>query len=80
LPCKGKRSDQGRQAMITITRILAKVAKINGSAKTRDHVESLIMAAYEAGRRDGVADVRITLEDDHGTDHTPALEIITANY
>lgn len=67
--------------MITITRILAKVTKVNGSDKTRRHVEALIMAAYEAGRRDGVADVRITLEDDMiNDDHSKALEIITANY
>lgn len=67
--------------MITLARILAKVAKVNGSPKTRLHVEALVMAAYEAGRRDGIADVRITLEDDMiNDDHTKALEIITANY
>ena len=67
--------------MITLARILAKVAKVNGSAKTRDHIEALVIAAYEAGRRDGIEDVRITLEDDLiNDDHSKALEIITANY
>lgn len=63
-----------------MTRILAKVAKLTINAATRKLVERLIEDAYEAGKRDGVADVKMTLEDDNGTDHTAALEIIEANW
>jgi hypothetical protein len=66
--------------MTTIDRIIAKVQKITGSAKTRNHVESLVMAAYEAGRKSAITDIRMTLEDDTDSDHTDALEVIEANF
>lgn len=66
--------------MTTIDRIIAKVQKITGSVKTRNHVESLVMAAYEAGRKSAITDIRMTLEDDADSDHADALEIIEANF
>lgn len=66
--------------MKIIDRIMARAAKITGSDKTRRQVENLIMQAYEAGRRDAIKDVVITLEDDMiNDDHAAAIELINAN-
>jgi hypothetical protein len=63
--------------MDIMTRLMNKVWKISASEKTRQHIASLLQEAYEAGKRDGIEDVRITLEDLAETD---AVEIIESNY
>lgn len=69
--------------MKIIDRIIRKAAKVNGSAKTRAHVEALIMAAYEAGRADMKTDIMVNLADDMLTeqhlDHMGALDMIRNN-
>lgn len=69
--------------MKLIDRIMGRATKVNGSAKTRAHVESLIMAAYEAGRADMKADILANLTDDMLTevhlDHMGAVDIIRNN-
>lgn len=69
--------------MRLIDRIMGRATKVNGSAKTRAHVESLIMAAYEAGRADMKADILANLTDDMLTevhlDHMGAVDIIRNN-
>lgn len=67
--------------MITITQIVSRVAKIMNGDRRAARIEDMILKAYEAGRRDGVADVRTTLYDDMiNADHIAAIEIIDANY
>lgn len=66
--------------MITITQIISRVAKIMNGDRRAARIEDMILKAYEAGRRDGVADVRMTLEDDCTATHSSALLIIAANY
>lgn len=61
-------------------RIMAKIAKLSINAATRKLVEKLAEEAYEAGRRDGITNVRITLEDDTDSDHSEAIELIKANF
>jgi hypothetical protein len=69
--------------MKIIDRIMKRASKVNGSDKTRAHIESLIMAAYEAGRADMKADIMINLTDDMLTeqhlDHLGALDMIRNN-
>lgn len=69
--------------MKIIDRIIRRASKVNGSRKTRAHVESLIMAAYEAGRADMKADIVANLTDDMLTeqhlDHMGALDMIRNN-
>lgn len=69
--------------MRIIDRIIGRARKINGSAKTRAHVENLIMAAYEAGRADMRADILDMLCDDMLTevhlDHMGAVDMIRSN-
>ncbi len=69
--------------MRLIDRIMGRATKVNGSAKTRAHVESLIMAAYEAGRADMKADILANLTDDMLTevhlDHMGAVDMIRNN-
>lgn len=69
--------------MKLIDRIIRRGTKVNGSAKTRAHIENLIMAAYEAGRADMRADILANLTDDMLTevhlDHMGAVDIIRSN-
>jgi hypothetical protein len=69
--------------MKIIDRIIRRGTKVNGSAKTRAHIENLIMAAYEAGRADMRADILANLTDDMLTevhlDHMGAVDIIRSN-
>lgn len=69
--------------MKIIDRIIRRASKVNGSAKTRAHLETLIMAAYEAGRADMKADIVANLTDDMLTeqhlDHMGALDMIRNN-
>ena len=69
--------------MKLIDKLIKRAAKINGSAKTRAHLESLIIAAYEAGRADQRADSIEILTDDMLTeghlDHLGALDMIRNN-
>lgn len=69
--------------MKIIDRIIRRGTKVNGSAKTRTHVENLIMAAYEAGRADMRADILDMLCDDMLTevhlDHMGAVDMIRSN-
>lgn len=69
--------------MKIIDRIIRRTSKVNGSAKTRAHLETLIMAAYEAGRADMKADIVANLSDDMLTeqhlDHMGALDMIRNN-
>lgn len=69
--------------MKIIDRIIGRARKINGSAKTRAHLETLIMAAYEAGRADQRADSIEILTDDMLTyghlNHLDALDMIRNN-
>lgn len=69
--------------MKIIDRIIRRGTKVNGSAKTRAHIENLIMAAYEAGRADMKADILANLTDDMLTevhlDHMGAVDIIRSN-
>lgn len=69
--------------MRLIDKLIKRAAKVNGSAKTRAHLETLIMAAYEAGRADMKADMIEILTDDMLTeghlDHMGALDMIRNN-
>lgn len=69
--------------MKIIDRIIRRGTKVNGSAKTRAHIENLIMAAYEAGRADMKADILANLTDDMLTevhlDHMGAVDMIRSN-
>lgn len=69
--------------MRIIDRIIGRASKVNGSAKTRAHIENLIMLAYEAGRADMKADILANLTDDMLTevhlDHMGAVDIVRNN-
>lgn len=69
--------------MRLIDKLIKRASKINGSAKTRAHMESLVIAAYEAGRADMKADMIVILTDDMLTDghldHMGALDMIRNN-
>ena len=63
-----------------IENLISRMTKIMGGDKRNARIEDLMLKAYEAGRRDAVKDVVITLEDDMiNDDHSAAIELITAN-
>ena len=63
-----------------IARLIARGRKVAGTADKAARIEDLITQAYEAGRRDAVKDVLITLYDDMAnSDHRDALDLISAN-
>lgn len=66
--------------MIKLENLIKRAAKImNGDARAA-RMEAVIMAAYEAGRRDAIKDIVITLTDDMiNSDHIDAIELINAN-
>lgn len=70
--------------MITIERIIAKVAKLSVNAKTRDHVTDLITQAVAEAMRARTADIIAELEQDMITgrhlDHLGAVDMIRANW
>lgn len=67
--------------MTTIDRIMAKVAKLRFSLKTRNHLASLVQQAYEAGRQDAIKDIYTDLYSELSeVNHLPALQLIDANY
>jgi len=70
--------------MSIITNLINRGRKIAGTADKAARVERLIMEAYEAGRKDAIKDVAITLADDminsRHLEHMGALDMINANY
>ena len=69
--------------MITIERIIAKIAKLSINARTRDHVTELVAQAVEEAMRARTADIIAELEQDMITgrhlDHLGAVDMIRAN-
>ena len=64
-----------------IQNLITRARKIAGTHDKAARIEDMMIKAYEAGRRDAVKDLRITLEDDMiNDDHSAALELINANY
>lgn len=66
--------------MKVLEQIISRATKIMGGDRRTAKIEELLQAAFEAGERNAARNIRMTLEDDHGTDHSEAIEIITANF
>lgn len=66
--------------MIKLENLIKRASKIMGGDRRTQRIEDLMIQAYEAGRRDAIKDVVITLTDDMiNDDHAAAIELINAN-
>lgn len=66
--------------MTSIENLIKRMTKIMGGDRRTAKMEDLMLQAYEAGRRDAIKDVLITLYDDmRNANHIDAIELINAN-
>lgn len=66
--------------MIKLENLIKRAAKIMNGDRRAAKIEEMMINAYEAGRRDAIKDIVITLEDDMiNVDHSLAIELINAN-